>query len=133
MISTINPHELGNRYGYVFPTSLLMYTTIPIVDSKGNFGPLLNFTPPVQPFHCIQSLVPQTAVLDVQSRNLLAINPTILKTSSTWIPSTSLQPTTSGNEFIDAVRNQTPFTMISRITHTLSVENLVHGISEDRV
>ncbi|KAJ7208585.1 hypothetical protein GGX14DRAFT_566802 [Mycena pura] len=104
MISTINPRDLGNPYVYVFPTSLLMYTTIPIVDSKGNFGPLLNFTPPVQPFHCIRSLVPQTAVLDVQSRNLLAINPTILKTSSTWIPSTSLQPTTSGNEFIDAWR-----------------------------
>ncbi|KAF8158672.1 hypothetical protein K438DRAFT_2026078 [Mycena galopus ATCC 62051] len=104
MISTINPHELGNRYGYAFPTSLLMYTTIPIVDSKGNFGPLLNFTPAVQTFQCIQSLVPQTAVLDVQSRNLLEINPSILKTSSTWIPSTSLKPTPTGNEFIDAWR-----------------------------
>ncbi|KAJ6514660.1 hypothetical protein DFH09DRAFT_1431637 [Mycena vulgaris] len=104
MISTINPHELGNRYGYAFPTSLLMYTTIPIVDSKGNFGPLLNFTPAVQTFHCIQSLVPQTAVLDVQSRDLLEMNPSILKTSSTWIPSTSLKPTPTGNEFIDAWR-----------------------------
>ncbi|KAJ6474239.1 hypothetical protein C8R45DRAFT_1160467 [Mycena sanguinolenta] len=103
IISSINPHELGNSYGYPFPTSFLMYTIIPILDSKGNFGPLLNFNPPVQTFHWIQSLVPQTAVLDVQSRNLLQINPSILKTSSTWIPSSSLKPTPTGNEFIDAV------------------------------
>jgi hypothetical protein len=86
-----------------------MYTTIPIIDSQGTSGPWLNFTPPVQTFQCSQSLVRQTAVVDVGSREVSEIQPSIHKTSSTWLPSGLMEPgpgdPTTENAFIDAVRD----------------------------
>ncbi|KAF7336351.1 hypothetical protein MVEN_02183600 [Mycena venus] len=83
--------------------SLLIYSTIPIVDSQGTFGPWLNFT---RPFRCSQLLVNQTAVIDAKSRKVLDIQPSFHKTSSTWFPSAPLRPGLNGsrteNSFIDA-------------------------------
>ncbi|KAJ7454390.1 hypothetical protein FB451DRAFT_1565274 [Mycena latifolia] len=109
--------------------SITLYATIPIIDSNNRRGPLLNLNPPmktkawdsngttymrvssVQAFRCSQSLVPQTAFIDSQSRNLLAVEPALTKTTSTWLPhagpsdfvkdQTAANLTTSGNFLLD--------------------------------
>ncbi|KAJ7123478.1 hypothetical protein C8R44DRAFT_875668 [Mycena epipterygia] len=102
--------------------SLMLYSTIPIVDSSNNQGPTVNVTPPMNPsvssiqiFQCFQSLVNQTAVVDSQSGQIIpgtVPTPGIEKTTSTWLPYAGPAPvtepptnpneTTSGNLFIDA-------------------------------
>ncbi|KAJ6568910.1 hypothetical protein B0H19DRAFT_1373327 [Mycena capillaripes] len=128
--------------------SLLIYTTIPIVDSRGTFGPWLNFnrpildpldnlgawlnfTQPVQPFRCSQLLVNQTAVIDARSRKVLDIQPSIHKTSSAWFPSAPLIPqpngSTTGNSFIDAWAHwydAMPKSEMERVNPLPAVQNL---------
>ncbi|KAJ7437394.1 hypothetical protein FB451DRAFT_178349 [Mycena latifolia] len=117
--------------------SIMLYATVPIIDSNNRRGPLLDLDPPmttkawennigwdsngtaymrvssVQAFRCSQSLVPQTAFIDSQSRNLLAVEPALTKTTSTWLPyagpsdfvtdknETAANLTTSGNFLLD--------------------------------
>ncbi|KAJ7203917.1 hypothetical protein C8J57DRAFT_1407760 [Mycena rebaudengoi] len=90
----------SNPYHANWAASVFMHTTIPIVDSGGNFGPMLNFTPAVQTFRCFQSLIPQSAIIDAKSRKVLEIRPSIYKTSSAWIPSTTESDQLS-HDFID--------------------------------
>ncbi|KAF7367591.1 hypothetical protein MSAN_00822400 [Mycena sanguinolenta] len=105
--------------------SLLIYATLPIVDSQDIIGPsvnftrpyvdpfssveprpMLNFTQPVQLFRCSQLLVNQIAVLDAESRKVVDIQPSIHKTSSTWLPFALSKAAPNGstikNSFIDA-------------------------------
>ncbi|KAJ7120094.1 hypothetical protein C8R44DRAFT_787605 [Mycena epipterygia] len=73
--------------------SAFFYSTIPIVDSNNIRGPLVNMNPPmnhsvsaVQIFQCIHTSVAQTAVVDAQSRQILAVGPELGKSVSAWRP-----------------------------------------------
>ncbi|KAJ7443702.1 hypothetical protein FB451DRAFT_1413538 [Mycena latifolia] len=99
--------------GGTFP--LLLYSTIPIVDSSNSHPPLLNITPPmnnsisyVQILECHHTIVHQTVVLDAQFRTISKVEPDIRKSASTWSPYSGpteapQEPsnTTSGNYLID--------------------------------
>ncbi|KAJ7469232.1 hypothetical protein FB451DRAFT_1479164 [Mycena latifolia] len=100
--------------GSVYP--LTLYSTIPITDSSNNHPAMLDIHPPLnssvsfsQILRCTQTLVPQTAVVDAQTGQLMRADPTIRKTSSTWSPATTAananyaDPSSapSGNLFID--------------------------------
>ncbi|KAJ7265248.1 hypothetical protein C8J57DRAFT_1718455 [Mycena rebaudengoi] len=68
------------------PSDIVLYSTIPIVDSNLNTGPLVNLSPPmntsvsyIQLFQCSLSLVNQTATVDTQSQQLQALGPDIKK------------------------------------------------------
>ncbi|KAJ7800058.1 hypothetical protein B0H14DRAFT_2616551 [Mycena olivaceomarginata] len=87
------------------------YSTIPIVDSNNNTGGVVRLDPPmnstatvssVQLFQCFVSVVEQTAVLDGESKKMVALHPKIVKNTSTWSPGNPDQtfPTT-GNPLID--------------------------------
>jgi hypothetical protein len=100
------------------PSSIVLYSTIPIVDSSLKTGPLVNLSPPmpfsissIQIFQCSLSLVNQTATVDAQSRQLQALGPDFKKSASTWVPYVSpmYNVTTNGNYFIDTVRDSLPF------------------------
>ncbi|KAJ7454400.1 hypothetical protein FB451DRAFT_1279822 [Mycena latifolia] len=73
--------------------SLLLYSTIPIIDSSGARGPWINLDPPmnnsvstIQLFACSQVLTNQTAVVEVQSTQLVSLDPDTKKTTSAWRP-----------------------------------------------
>ncbi|KAJ7662613.1 hypothetical protein DFH06DRAFT_356072 [Mycena polygramma] len=109
------------------PGPLIMFSTIPIVDSNNQQAAMLNISsgavynasgpdqtrhPPtdlgvseVQILVCSQTLVSQTAVVDAQSNELLTVEPGIQKTTSYWQPYTDLDieidNTTTGNMFLD--------------------------------
>ncbi|KAJ7763001.1 hypothetical protein B0H16DRAFT_1883883 [Mycena metata] len=94
------------------PRTAPAYSTIPILDSQNNHPPEVNLNPPmngttdpvyrIQLFQCSQSLVNQTAVVDVQSRLLLSVEPEIYKKTSAWLPSNNFVVNTStGNSFLD--------------------------------
>jgi hypothetical protein len=82
--------------GQPFIRSIVLMSTIPLVDSGNNFGPSATLDPPmhdnsissVQLIRCSLSLVNQTAVVDAQSRKLIAVYPNIAKTVSSWAPYT---------------------------------------------
>ncbi|KAJ6488783.1 hypothetical protein C8R45DRAFT_992857 [Mycena sanguinolenta] len=80
-----------------FNNTILLYSTIPIVDSDDNdVGAWVDLDPPmitgstalsqIQMFQCSQTLVQQTALIDSQSRQLVTVRPNITKMSSTWLP-----------------------------------------------
>ncbi|KAJ7079920.1 hypothetical protein C8R43DRAFT_344838 [Mycena crocata] len=73
--------------------SIWLYSTIPIIDSHGDRGPIVPLNPPmnssvseVQLLRCMQSLVSQSAMVDSQSRSLRSLLPVAEKVSSTWFP-----------------------------------------------
>ncbi|KAJ6459561.1 hypothetical protein C8R45DRAFT_1030424 [Mycena sanguinolenta] len=110
---------------YTTPDSMFIYATVPIIDSSGASAPWVEFPQPAQVFRCFQSLVKQTAVIDVESREVLEILPKILKTSSTWSPfEPGLDIPTSGNPLIDnwgCWFNQIPASEFAQTT-TLAVQ-----------
>ncbi|KAJ7842487.1 hypothetical protein B0H13DRAFT_2365201 [Mycena leptocephala] len=74
-------------------SAVIFYSTIPVVDSSGEQGPVVALTPPmnlsissIQVFQCSLSLVPQLGVLDSQSQQLLTVEPNFTKTTSKWMP-----------------------------------------------
>ncbi|KAJ6566922.1 hypothetical protein B0H19DRAFT_1374294 [Mycena capillaripes] len=76
-----------------FYRSLLVYSTIPIVDSNVKSGPSTKLVPPMDTsvssvylLQCSQVLVNQTAVVDVQSQKIIIVSPSIEKTVSSWAP-----------------------------------------------
>ncbi|KAJ6610787.1 hypothetical protein B0H10DRAFT_1953592 [Mycena sp. CBHHK59/15] len=94
--------------------SIYIISTIPIVDSNNSYGNLLNLTYTVQVLQCSQSLVNQHAIVDTQSRELLAVNPRIRKTSSMWLPyQSSGQNLRTGNNLLDNASGQICFTILS--------------------
>ncbi|KAJ7663119.1 hypothetical protein DFH06DRAFT_1395020 [Mycena polygramma] len=58
-----------------FFKSIVLYSTIPIVDSTGQPGPYTKLVPSMD----------QQAILDAHSQQLLTVSPTIRKTSSSWV------------------------------------------------
>ncbi|KAJ7907392.1 hypothetical protein B0H13DRAFT_2332428 [Mycena leptocephala] len=93
--------------------SIILYSTIPIVDSSLKTGPKVNLSPPmftsvssIQIFRCSLSLVNQMATVDAQSRQFQALGPDFKKVSSTWVPYVSPvnNVTTNGNYFMDLYR-----------------------------
>ncbi|KAJ7488338.1 hypothetical protein FB451DRAFT_1227035 [Mycena latifolia] len=77
--------------------SIVLYSTIPIIDSNGNQGMRVNLIPPmnssvssIQILRCSQSLVPQIAVVDALSRQIYpdSATPKFRKTTSAWLPYT---------------------------------------------
>ncbi|KAJ7133326.1 hypothetical protein C8R44DRAFT_849457 [Mycena epipterygia] len=96
--------------------SVVLYSTIPIIDSAGKTGPWVKLNPSmntsvssIQVFQCSLSLVNQTAVVDAQSQQIHAVEPDFKKTVSTWRPysgpldsgDSTANNTTTGNLFID--------------------------------
>ncbi|KAJ6484899.1 hypothetical protein C8R45DRAFT_931333 [Mycena sanguinolenta] len=77
------------------PPVFFFYSTIPIMDSNGNRGPLVELSPPmntsvssIQVFRCALTLVSQVAVLDSQTQQILSVEPDLTKTTSKWSPYT---------------------------------------------
>ncbi|KAJ7112172.1 hypothetical protein C8R44DRAFT_741877 [Mycena epipterygia] len=76
-----------------FTRSVLLYSTIPIVDSENTIGPSINLIPPmnssvasIQLLRCSQSIVNQKAVVDAQSWQIITVEPDIEKNVSSWLP-----------------------------------------------
>ncbi|KAJ7835015.1 hypothetical protein B0H14DRAFT_3461692 [Mycena olivaceomarginata] len=79
------------KNGDPFPPNLLLYSTIPIIDSHNNHPALVNFTPAmnysigqVQFMDCTLTLCPKTVVMDAQTQKVLSVEPDIRKTTSAW-------------------------------------------------
>ncbi|KAJ7916653.1 hypothetical protein B0H13DRAFT_1870988 [Mycena leptocephala] len=74
-----------------FTGSAVFYSTVPILDSNGDVGPLVDITgmtegaASIQIFGCSLELVNHTAIVDSQSR-IIPIDEEIKKTSSVWRP-----------------------------------------------
>jgi hypothetical protein len=75
--------------------SVMLYSTIPIIDSNGTLGPLVSLHPPmntsistVQLLQCSYTLVNQTAVVDAQSNRIQTVEPDLGKSPATWHPYT---------------------------------------------
>ncbi|KAJ6529300.1 hypothetical protein B0H19DRAFT_1193621 [Mycena capillaripes] len=74
-----------------FTGSALFYSTVPILDSNGDVGPLVDITgttegaTSIQIFGCSLELVNQSAIVDSQSR-VISIGQEMKKTSSVWRP-----------------------------------------------
>jgi hypothetical protein len=85
------------------PNFVDFYSTIPIIDSNKYFHVVTNVTPPLdtfanpisslQVFRCSQSLANQKTVVEAQTRQILAVEPDIHKTTSTWSPHTGQNDT----------------------------------------
>ncbi|KAJ6491201.1 hypothetical protein C8R45DRAFT_1096710 [Mycena sanguinolenta] len=76
-----------------FVQSVVLYSTIPIVDSNNQLGAPIRLSPPmntsvavIQMLRCSQSLVNQKAVVDSQSGHIITMEPDIRKTISSWAP-----------------------------------------------
>ncbi|KAF7328744.1 hypothetical protein MVEN_02503100 [Mycena venus] len=74
-------------------TFILYSTGLPIIDSSNKASPWINLEPPmntsvssIQVLRCSQSLVSQTAVVDLQTQKVIEINPPLEKNTSTWLP-----------------------------------------------
>ncbi|KAJ7903208.1 hypothetical protein B0H13DRAFT_2335168 [Mycena leptocephala] len=74
---------------------ILLYSTIPIVDSNNSTGKMVNLSRPmrdsvsaIQILQCTQTLVPQTAVVDSQTRQIITVDKTMENEASTWRPYT---------------------------------------------
>ncbi|KAJ7888744.1 hypothetical protein B0H13DRAFT_2042086 [Mycena leptocephala] len=75
--------------------SVMLYSTIPIIDSNGTRGPLVSLHPPmntsistVQLLQCSYTIVNQTAVVDAQSNRIQTVEPDLGKSPATWHPYT---------------------------------------------
>ncbi|KAJ7105177.1 hypothetical protein C8R44DRAFT_942960 [Mycena epipterygia] len=107
--------EIYSTPSPVFNHSIVLYSTIPIVDSNGNNGSWVDLSPPmntsvssIQVFQCSLSLVSQTAVVNSQTRQVHTVQPDFKKTTSTWVPYNGpldwildIDSTATGNLFID--------------------------------
>ncbi|KAJ6578074.1 hypothetical protein B0H19DRAFT_1229976 [Mycena capillaripes] len=70
-------------------------TGLPIIDSSDKPSSWVNLEPPmntsvssIQVLRCSQSLVSQTAVVDLKTQKVIDINPPLEKNTSTWFPYT---------------------------------------------
>ncbi|KAJ7814353.1 hypothetical protein B0H14DRAFT_3149467 [Mycena olivaceomarginata] len=96
------------------PDSIVLYSTIPIVDSSGKSGSWVDVSPPmstsvssVQLLQCSLTFVRQLATVDAQSHKIQTIGPSLQKSTSTWLSYTAPHSnvTTDGNSFIDIWAN----------------------------
>ncbi|KAJ6488808.1 hypothetical protein C8R45DRAFT_1073986 [Mycena sanguinolenta] len=79
------------------PGTLIFYSTIPIIDSAGEYGPLVSLNPAmntsvssIQLFQCALSPVTQVAVVDSPTKEIRTIEPDLTKTASKWTPHTGI-------------------------------------------
>jgi hypothetical protein len=111
---------ISTSLGLSSSSSIILYSTIPIMDSSFKTGPLVTVSPPmdmfvsaIQIFRCSLSLINQTATVDAQSQQIQTetLGPDFKKTASTWAPYVSplSNVTTNGNSLIDTVRDSLPF------------------------
>ncbi|KAJ7306655.1 hypothetical protein DFH08DRAFT_975911 [Mycena albidolilacea] len=91
MVST--PRGIISNAGSSFVQSVVLSSTIPIIDSDNKLGASIKLSPPmktsvaaIQLLRCSQSLVNQKAVLDSQSGRIITVEPDIRKTASFWAP-----------------------------------------------
>ncbi|KAJ6491169.1 hypothetical protein C8R45DRAFT_928996 [Mycena sanguinolenta] len=94
--SDINPTPHGvisSNGNAVFTRSVVLYSTVPIVDSNNKLGAPIKLSPPmnssvaaIQLLRCSQSLINQKAVVDSQSGHIITVEPDIRKTVSSWAP-----------------------------------------------
>ncbi|KAJ6542093.1 hypothetical protein DFH09DRAFT_1322719 [Mycena vulgaris] len=89
-------------------TSLLLYSTIPILDSTGTRGPRITLDPPmnysvstIQLVRCSLALVSQTAVVDTQSHRIRSVTPELNKSTSAWVPYTGNITTSRIEDILD--------------------------------
>ncbi|KAJ7190090.1 hypothetical protein GGX14DRAFT_580122 [Mycena pura] len=92
--------------------SIILYSTVPILDSNDNPGFFFNLTPPMSPaitqiqvFECFQTLVSQKVVIGSRSGNFMTAEPELQKTRSAWKPygsTTDADSMISGNELLDS-------------------------------
>ncbi|KAJ7198897.1 hypothetical protein B0H12DRAFT_1291944 [Mycena haematopus] len=94
---------------------LILYSTIPIIDSHSEQGVLVTLSPAmdtsvssIQVFQCSQPLVSQIAVVDSQTQQIHTVEPDFTKTASKWMPYTGetleasvMFPNMTGNALID--------------------------------
>ncbi|KAJ6491072.1 hypothetical protein C8R45DRAFT_1213169 [Mycena sanguinolenta] len=94
-LSTTPRGVISNRLAATsYPTqSIVLYSTIPIIDSDNKLGASIELSPPmnssvavIQMLRCSQSLVNQKAVVDSQSGHIIMVEPDIHKTVSSWAP-----------------------------------------------
>jgi hypothetical protein len=107
--------ESGIFSPWGFTNYVDFYSTTPIMDSNNYLpeveldSPMNTFADPVssiQVFRCSQSLINQKAVVDAQTRQILAVEPNIHETTSTWSPHIGQNFTNAtDNAFMQAVRN----------------------------
>ncbi|KAJ6498484.1 hypothetical protein C8R47DRAFT_1193929 [Mycena vitilis] len=103
------PYSSLAAYGIPQPGPLLLASSVPIIDSNNNHAPItllpLQATlmhEVVQIVHCVQNLVPQSAVVDAQSHRIIAVEPDIRKTASAWVPlGPEISYPQTGNPFLD--------------------------------
>ncbi|KAJ6488807.1 hypothetical protein C8R45DRAFT_1142987 [Mycena sanguinolenta] len=105
-------------FGQLEDFRVIFYSTIPILDSSGELGQLVELSPPmnttvssIQLFQCSLSLVAQVAIVDDQTNQLITLVPDFTKTGSEWVPhpavpeadsaSISLLPNVTANVLID--------------------------------
>ncbi|KAJ7227522.1 hypothetical protein C8J57DRAFT_1730886 [Mycena rebaudengoi] len=93
IIATSHPELISTSDGIISASAIVLYSTIPIVDSENNQAPWVTLSTPmqssvssVQLLRCSQSLTAQTAVVDSQSHKILSAEPSIVKTASVWAP-----------------------------------------------
>ncbi|KAJ6467332.1 hypothetical protein C8R45DRAFT_938681 [Mycena sanguinolenta] len=75
--------------------ALVLYSTIPVIDSGGSQGQRVELSPQmktsmssIQVFRCALELVSQVGIVDIQTQKILSIQPDLTKTTSTWKPYT---------------------------------------------
>ncbi|KAJ7635399.1 hypothetical protein FB45DRAFT_1057235 [Roridomyces roridus] len=108
-ITPTQPRLITQVQNWVDDNTVAFYSTIPILDSDGETGPMVPLDPPmnnsvssVQVFTCSLSLVDQTASIDAQSQQLRSLTPDFAKSASTWSPQPNAStPTNSSNPFIN--------------------------------
>jgi hypothetical protein len=102
--------------------TVLMYTTIPILDSDMTTLPWVDLDPPMhlpemhpihalQFFQCSQSLVNQTASVNTQSTLVTAVEPDIQKYKSTWLPYNGPPSADINGTLVEMVRSFCGFTV----------------------
>ncbi|KAJ7495443.1 hypothetical protein FB451DRAFT_1164175 [Mycena latifolia] len=114
------PHIIGLYDGGPSRNSVTMFSTeIPILDTALHTVPWVNIEPPMtmpvmlgmknvtalQFFQCSQALVKQTATVEVQSREAVAVEPDIEKYVSTWLPYSGPSPGNFNGSTVDMRRS----------------------------
>ncbi|KAJ6476710.1 hypothetical protein C8R47DRAFT_1289951 [Mycena vitilis] len=92
IIGIVNNQTVPGTAG--FPSNVIvLYSTIPVVDSAKQTGPMVQLTPEMpgsvsalQFFLCSQSLISQIATVDTHTHQIVDIRPSFEKDTSRWGP-----------------------------------------------
>ncbi|KAJ6491134.1 hypothetical protein C8R45DRAFT_928961 [Mycena sanguinolenta] len=81
-ISPTSRRVISSELNILFTQSVVLYSTISIVDSDNRLGASIKLSPPMN----TSSLINQQAVVDTQSGHVISVEPDIRKTTSSWAP-----------------------------------------------